>query len=121
MNPVVPLVLCAAAAFLFVLVDAALLASEHDAEAADASAHAHTHRALAFARVLAQLLTGAAVQRVASSRSCRRHIGDVVRASPSGCVQPTACSAPCTTSRAISSRTPQPNSVACARATSGEM
>jgi CBS domain containing-hemolysin-like protein len=63
MSSTIAVLLGIAAAFLFVLVDAALLASEHDAEAADASAHARTHRALAFARVLAQLLTGAAAAR----------------------------------------------------------
>ena len=61
------------------------------------------------------------IQKRCNSCSWRRHIGDVIRSFPSGCSHPQACSMPCTTRRAISSRTPTPNSFACTRATSGLM
>jgi len=48
-------------AFLLVLTDAALLAAEHESDQPSSLAHAHAHRALAVARVITQLLTGAAI------------------------------------------------------------
>jgi hypothetical protein len=53
--------------------------------------------------------------------SCRVHIGDAVRWSSDGWSWPSTWSVPCTTSRAISSRTPDPCARAFSRATSGAM
>jgi CBS domain containing-hemolysin-like protein len=63
MSPAIAVALGATASFLCALADAALLAAEKDEDAVEAAAHTSEHRALAFARVLAQLLTGAAVAR----------------------------------------------------------
>ena len=52
------------AAFVLVFADAALLAAEHQDEEGTVQAHARAHRALAFARMLAQLGAGAATARV---------------------------------------------------------
>jgi CBS domain containing-hemolysin-like protein len=62
-SATIPVLLGAAAAFLCALADAAMLAAESDENAVEVAAHTNAHRALAFARVLAQLLTGASVAR----------------------------------------------------------
>ena len=56
----------------------------------------------------------------ASQRSCRFHIIERSRPSPSGCSWPTACNTPWTTTLASSSRTGTCHRLACSRTTSGD-
>jgi CBS domain containing-hemolysin-like protein len=63
LGPLIAGILCAALAFALVLADAALVAVEQDGDDVVRLTHASAHRALAFARMLAQIGAGAATAR----------------------------------------------------------